>query len=170
MRNFARMGLKLLAIYFLVRFLQYLLSSIGSIGFILTKSSPSFLELFFMVLPLILYISLFYLLWYNSEELSKSIIKEDEKVVIDSNFNFEKLQRVLFSFLGIYLIFNSIAGLGRDILNFIMSSSMQLNAGNTYIPEMIENIIFLLFGLILITKVEIIINIIKRSFSNIEQE
>ena|SRR5690554_1693108 len=124
--------------------------------------------MFFMVLPLILYISLFYLLWHNSEEFSKSIIKEDEKVVIDSNYNFEKLQRVLFSFLGIYLIFNGIAGLGRDILNLLMTSLLQLNIGNTYLPEMIEDIIFLLLGLILITKVEIIIKIIKRSFSNIE--
>ncbi|MCG8516199.1 MAG: hypothetical protein MI740_18895 [Halanaerobiales bacterium] len=164
MRNFACLGIRLLLIYFFIGFIQYILSLVGMVGFIINQPNASFLEYLFMLILPLLYFLLFYFLWKYSDQLSAKIIKEDEAVVFNSEFDFDKLKKVLYSLTGIILLFLGVGGLAKNILY------LMINTSKTYIPEILEDIIFIIVGISLLTKLEQIFKSLKKLFSNIEQD
>ncbi|MFW6410308.1 MAG: hypothetical protein ACOCZR_04625, partial [Halanaerobiales bacterium] len=165
----ARLGLKLLAIYIFSLFILYIFNSFGVVRSITygSENPVSLVDLAVILFTPLAYLGFSLTLWFYSDQISEFIIKEDESVVFDSDFNFDKLQQIAYSFLGIYFIITGVAGMGRKVTDFLVYITTDKFSAN--ISGVIHNILLIVLGLILIYSWEGFLQIIKKPFTGIDE-
>lgn len=157
-------ALKILAINVFIRMTFYL----PGIMFGILRSDYEMpdrsMEIISSIIPIILLLILSVLLWVFSDKIARSIVKnDDEEGLISVDYN--KVQQVAFSILGVYLISISLPTFASVLFRIYKESSIEMGMRNNismYYPMLVSEITRLILGILLIFGAKGLSNIINK--------
>lgn len=163
-RRIANIALKIISINVFVRMTLYLPGVIQS----LLRNDPSMpdpgLEVVAYTMPIIILFVLSLLIWIFSDKISNMMVKED-KEEYTINIDYNKVQQVAFSTLGVYLIGISLPTLITTVFRIyqVPSTGMGLTRNiSMYYTMLISDITRVIFGIILVFGGKGLSNIINK--------
>ncbi len=165
MRKFAKFGLRLFSIFLFIKFINYIFNSVGFVSIFASENFELTLPKLFMVIgPPLIYLLFSICFWVFSEKFSKWIVREDETINFDSEFNFIKFERIVLSLIGLTIMIIGFTGSVSNITGIFFSQSIGKHM--TILPGLAKNLIFIYIGIILIKKGEKILDNLRKKLNS----
>lgn len=155
-RILAKMGCRLIAVFYMVTHVGFLPSAVVSIAGMKRNSDPaaviSIAEAFS---PMVFVILLCFLLWIYAENISRLMVKGDEPEVPLSEVSYESLRIIAFSFAGVLIAAGALPELLSSATQTILMTSNKIISrgdGNyiSLVARITGQVVKLLIGLWLI--------------------
>ena len=143
MKNFAKLSIKILSIYFLVEFISTSIPNI--MGLLFTNIGRSMkIGMYILITSYLIKLIVALFLWYYSDKLSNIIFKDENDINFD-NIDYKKIQLIAFSVVGVVLLAINIPYFIRNILQlFIMPGRIRISS--SILQDMITKIIAMIIG------------------------
>ena len=162
-RVFTKIGLKLIALYF---FMTYVLYGINAITYLLNtreySNEPVDIGALFFTMPMVLMVVISILLWIFAGKVANCFVGEEESVEITQSVNYDKVQSIGFSIVGVFVVANALPDLVGCIYQIAETNKMGMDYYGIYIEKTISVGLKCIIGIWLILGGRGIVNILKK--------
>lgn len=152
-REMAQFSIKLLAIYTIVKGLEYS-GTLAQLFQLKNEHMGDFAltSIMYGIIPLVLYLIIGSLLWFKSNWFAKFMVSDGEIKKENLKITPKKIQVIAFSVIGLYLIITNVLTIPRYVYIFILQESnsyRDLSYRYYEIGQMTVSVVLIIFGLYL---------------------